>query len=516
MPHNLMGDDADLASLMRAVKELGATGQPDEDEEADAIPVISLPPEEERSPASRVISKSDASEPRPLRVADIAPASTKWIIEKDEPPPPRVVETPSTPEPSHPAPPAPPRLPPPTPVHIESTLAVEPAPDEGMAGIPRIHLADSGDLASITRAVEELATAKQQREADAKPTLVESAQSSLFSKDGGLHKTTMLALLGLFVIIAVAVGVAIFPYVYKQATRRNVPDVIGQQVIQAQTTLTKMGYKVNIAIFDVPKAAGGTVFDMTPAVGSIVHVGDTLTLLVVTDTPSPEQPLLAGHTTPRFLPTPPPGKTPPTRAVPIAANASPTPAGSPPNGQPGAPTVAGVNPVPAAPPQLMGSGKTTDHANPAPSPAPPAASRVSLPDVKGMPEAHAKALLALMGLRPVTANVVDPSQPNGVVLTCHPAAGTLLDAGANVYLLINGLTPAAPKSTAPSAPTLTLKNYVGKTGREAADELYQLGLTPAFVHQSANGATPNTVIATDPPAGAAVPIGATVKVVLAL
>lgn len=552
MSHNLTREDAELARMLREVKLKAEAARPAGNATppppVEPVPVIALPPtkpvpvialtpddedmsisrffnlEDDGTPAPRVISleDEDAWAPHILRLddEDISPlriislddedappmriisleeehAPAPRVIDLDDAPPPRVVELPPVPPPV--------RVADPLPVQIVSPLPIERTPAAELAPAQRILLNDNGDLASIARAVEEIAAAKTQRDAAATPTFAASTLASALNRDGELKKGTLMALLGLSAIVVVAIIVAIFPYVYGLATRRNVPDIVGQQVNLAKTMLGRMGYQVNIAIFDVPNAPAGTVFDVTPAVGTIVHVGDTLTLLVVTDSPSP-QPQQAVR---RPAPLPTTALHPATASANPAA-ALPTTSGTPKpttplaNGQPGTSTVGGTKPTPGT--------STVPGSNPVA--ASPGAGRVTVPEVNGLNEERAKALLALLGLHAVTANVADPTQPNGMVLTCHPGAGTLLASGSNVYLLINGLTPVAPKPAAP--PTVVLKNYVGKSGREVTTDLYSLGFTLVFDHQANSTVQPNTVIATDPPAGAAVPVGAVIKVMLAL
>jgi len=486
-----------------------------EDDGAPAPRVISLEDEDTWSPhilrlddedvsPLRIISLDDEDAP-PMRIISLeedAPAPR--VIDLAESPPARVVELPPAPPPV--------RVADPPPVQIASPLPIERPPTAELAPAQRILLNDNGDLASIARAVEEIAAAKTQRDAAATPTLAASALASALNRDGELKKGTLMALLGLSAIVVVAIIVAIFPYVYGLASRRNVPDIVGQQVNLAKTMLSRMGYQVNIAIFDVPNAPAGTVFDVTPAVGTIVHVGDTLTLLVVTDSPSPQPQQAVRRPAP--LPTtglhPATASANPTAVLPTTRG-TPKPTTPLANGQPGTSTVRDTKLAPVASISGGGSG-TVPGSNPAA--ASPGAGTVTVPEVKGLNEDRAKALLALLGLHAVTANVTDPTQPNGMVLTCHPGAGTLLASGSNVYLLINSLTPVAPKPEAP--PTVVLKNYVGKSGREVTTDLYSLGFTLVFDHQANSTVQPNTVIATDPPAGAAVPVGAVIKVMLAL
>ncbi len=78
-------------------------------------------------------------------------------------------------------------------------------------------------------------------------------------------------------------------------------------------------------------------------------------------------------------------------------------------------------------------------------------------------------------------------------------------------------TPSSsPGSTTPSpSPSLTVPELLGRTSDEVSTVLEQLGLVPRIVHRRAPNA-PGTVLAMNPPPGAAVEVGQTVTLIVAI
>ncbi|MGG5172447.1 Stk1 family PASTA domain-containing Ser/Thr kinase [Pseudarthrobacter sp. J1738] len=137
-------------------------------------------------------------------------------------------------------------------------------------------------------------------------------------------------------------------------------------------------------------------------------------------------------------------------------------------------------------------------------PAPPV--KVQVPAVSKLLESDALNKLYGAQLKPVTHEVADATVPKGQAIGTVPAAGTSMDPNSEVTLNI---------STGPSSAVIP-KTIAGMTEAAARDILRQLGLVGAPTTTFANSVTVpgNRVISTNPAAGATVPIGSTVQIVV--
>jgi beta-lactam-binding protein with PASTA domain/predicted Ser/Thr protein kinase len=130
---------------------------------------------------------------------------------------------------------------------------------------------------------------------------------------------------------------------------------------------------------------------------------------------------------------------------------------------------------------------------------------VAVPSVDGLGEQKASAQLTNAGL--VVGRVVrqaDDSVPDGRVIRTSPAAGTTVDKGTEVTLVVS----SGPQQIAVS-------DVVGLSQDEARQTLSGQGLTVSVVEEGSDAADPGTVLRQDPAAGTAVDPGTTVTIVVA-
>jgi beta-lactam-binding protein with PASTA domain len=127
--------------------------------------------------------------------------------------------------------------------------------------------------------------------------------------------------------------------------------------------------------------------------------------------------------------------------------------------------------------------------------------RVLVPDVRGMPEADAARLIRTAGL------VVDErrNRPNetvaaGTAIRTDPAAGTALEAGSGVILIISQGPPLA-----------TVPDLVGRRQGPARRAIADAGLVVGEATSLESRELANTILAQDPPAGSRVRPGSAVS-----
>ncbi len=133
--------------------------------------------------------------------------------------------------------------------------------------------------------------------------------------------------------------------------------------------------------------------------------------------------------------------------------------------------------------------------------APAAKHRVIVPDVTGRTEALATRALRAQGLTPAAAPVPSTEVGAGLVISESPAAGTLVQRGARVGLVV---------STGPG--TAGVPEVKGLTSAQAERKLTQAGFKPTAQSRSSTTVPAGTVIATEPSQGVAVVAGSPVTV----
>ena len=128
----------------------------------------------------------------------------------------------------------------------------------------------------------------------------------------------------------------------------------------------------------------------------------------------------------------------------------------------------------------------------------------TLPDLTGVPAASAKKRLSGRGLVLAFVAESDPAAPAGVILRQDPPPGTRLKPGRRVQLVYN-----RPEHR--QVPALA-----GKTRAEAEALLAELGYRVAEPAQTHDESPPDTVLASDPPAGTPLAAGQPVRLLVSL
>ena len=140
--------------------------------------------------------------------------------------------------------------------------------------------------------------------------------------------------------------------------------------------------------------------------------------------------------------------------------------------------------------------------------------QASVPDLSGLAEADAQAALTAAGL---VLGTVTPqpstSVPSGQVISQTPTAGTQVDKGSPVSIVVSSGTPSA--SPSPSASGVAVPNVYGMDSTTANDTLAALGFTVVFKQKAGTGQPPGTVVLVSPDTGTVLPTGATVKLTIA-
>ncbi len=135
--------------------------------------------------------------------------------------------------------------------------------------------------------------------------------------------------------------------------------------------------------------------------------------------------------------------------------------------------------------------------------------QVAVPTLAGLTQEAASAALVTAGL--VTGDVTrqcSDAVAAGFVINSDPPAGTLLDAGASVALVL---------SLGPCTVTVAVPNVVGQSGSDAVAAIQSAGLAVgALTQQHSNTVAAGSVISQNPAAGASVAPGTAVALVISL
>ena len=144
--------------------------------------------------------------------------------------------------------------------------------------------------------------------------------------------------------------------------------------------------------------------------------------------------------------------------------------------------------------------------------------QVKVPDLSTMTQSEAETAIADAGLTlgSVTQET-STTVPAGSVISQDPAAGTKVDKGSSVNIVVStgSPSPSPSPSTSPTAAGVAVPNVYGMQSTTAASELSAAGLTVAFRQKANTGAEPGTVVKIKPDAGTVVPQGSTVLLVIA-
>jgi serine/threonine-protein kinase len=124
---------------------------------------------------------------------------------------------------------------------------------------------------------------------------------------------------------------------------------------------------------------------------------------------------------------------------------------------------------------------------------------VPVPEVEGRKVAAAKAALAGVGLKADVTQKFSETVGDGVVISAKPKAGTIVDSGSRVGLVVSK-----------GPPPVVVPNLVDMPRDKAVSTLQGIGLRPNVVEGSFSPL--NRVISQDPPAGTKIPKGSTVTI----
>jgi serine/threonine-protein kinase len=129
--------------------------------------------------------------------------------------------------------------------------------------------------------------------------------------------------------------------------------------------------------------------------------------------------------------------------------------------------------------------------------------QVGVPTVQGLQRADAERALQESGLKSRVRRENSDTVPAGTVIDSQPRAGTELDKGSTVTLLVS-------KGRA----KVSVPKVTGIDSKTAESELRQAGLDVTIARQ-ASTESPGTVLSQDPAAGASVPRGTEVQLIVA-
>jgi eukaryotic-like serine/threonine-protein kinase len=130
--------------------------------------------------------------------------------------------------------------------------------------------------------------------------------------------------------------------------------------------------------------------------------------------------------------------------------------------------------------------------------------QVGVPPVGGLKQADAEQKLQQAGLKSRVHKQNSDTVPSGSVIGTRPTAGTVIDKGTEVELLVS-------KGKA----KVKVPDVMGLDSPTAQKNLEQAGLGFTVVKKVSKSETPGTVIAQDPAAGTSVPKGSVVALTVA-
>jgi serine/threonine-protein kinase len=129
--------------------------------------------------------------------------------------------------------------------------------------------------------------------------------------------------------------------------------------------------------------------------------------------------------------------------------------------------------------------------------------QATVPPVDGLTQSQARRKLEAAGFKVTVSREASDTIPTGQVIRTAPPAGTQIDKGSTVTLVI---------STGPQG--VTVPSVVGQSQDSASAQLANVGLKVAIVSQDSTQ-TPGTVLSQDPAAGSQAARGSTVTITVA-
>jgi beta-lactam-binding protein with PASTA domain len=134
----------------------------------------------------------------------------------------------------------------------------------------------------------------------------------------------------------------------------------------------------------------------------------------------------------------------------------------------------------------------------------PAPGPARVPDVAGLPAAEAEEAIQRVDLATTTTAEASDTVAEGTVIRTDPVAGTSLETGSEVRLIVSS-----------GPPPLVVPNVVGLPEADARDRVTAVQLKPAFGGQASSDSVPSgSVLRTEPVAGTEVERGSAVSLVV--
>jgi len=136
-----------------------------------------------------------------------------------------------------------------------------------------------------------------------------------------------------------------------------------------------------------------------------------------------------------------------------------------------------------------------------------------VPNLSGLSQSDAQAALVGAGLvLGVVTSQTSTTVSSGLVISQDPVAGTQVDKGSAVNIVLSSGSPSP--SPSPTA-TVAVPNVYGMNSALAAQKISDVGLAVAIKEKGGTGQPPGTVVKIVPDAGVMVPLGSTVLLVIA-
>ncbi len=261
-----------------------------------------------------------------------------------------------------------------------------------------------------------------------------------------------------------------------------VPNVVGQQEDAARAALVEAGFTVRTEYEENPDFEDGEVSGQDPAAGTELESGGEVTLTVSSGEQRVELPDVTGLTE--------------ADARAVLGDAG----------------FRDIRPEPVFDPEVE-AGEVVSQ-NPAPGEEAPLSATITLqisqgaeerpvPELAGRTAAEAEGILAQQGFEVAQALENSTSIPQGTVIRTNPGAGTVLEVGETVTLVVS----AGPEQ-------VIVPNVVEKTEETARQELGLAGFEIQVTEQVLPAGSPDDgrVLAQSPPGGTRADVGSTVTI----
>jgi serine/threonine-protein kinase len=306
------------------------------------------------------------------------------------------------------------------------------------------------------------------------------------SRRNGAFIAVMLLLLavmaGVLFLLAQTLGVFDSGGDDEPVAMATVPSVVGQQEEAARSVLEAEGFTVRTEYEENPDFEDGEVSSQDPAGGSELEVGGEVTLTVSSGEPRVELPDVVGLTE--------------ADARSVLGDAG----------------FRDIRPEPVFDPAVA-TGEVVAQ-NPAAGEEAPLSATITLqisqgaeerpvPDLAGRTAAEAEGILAQQGFEVAQALENSTSVPQGTVIRTNPAAGTVLEVGQTVTLVVSA-----------GREQVIVPNVVEKTEETARQELGLAGFEIQVTEQALPAGSPDDgrVLAQSPAGGQRADVGSTVSI----